>query len=576
MKISRYTQINFLRDEYLIQKDNYQKIVNTSCRKLIEEGEHLFRGILRKIDGGKLYVKVRIDSMQPRCNVSSLTCFIVPQNFRSKDCLDNVLYKDIKENAIFSFDFTPVKILKNEEEKEYATIIFSSFEVDVANKIQSYFDTICFFGTPEPPLEMLMNLFRYVVQNESNQLLDNDYNFDDSNLNIALFEKEFQSPIFIENQLKKRKSFIIQGPPGTGKSYQISRFIEHVVRDSSVLVIALTNRALMEIIKKEHIASLLEKKLIKKTALTTTEKNEVPQLEILKEVIPEKGCCHFASFYKASSSEILKSDISKYDYVIVDEASQAYLPMLAITLSLGNYQLFVGDIEQLPPVVELNSDQILQRNYQNIVNGLNTVSYYLSTFQLNETFRLPVLSAECTSHFYKYPIKSLNTNNFKFQLTLFNFNFDFTPGNFIIFTKIEKIKVPHVVIDIAMSLLKQLYFLDPSAKIAILSHTRKLTAEMSKRLITNDEINEKNKSNTVVETVHRIQGLTVDYSIFTINDFSPHCLDSNFFNVATSRASKGCIIIADNKYLHPEYSNCDVRVKLFLKKIIEKRFYVEI
>lgn len=84
------------------------------------------------------------------------------------------------------------------------------------------------------------------------------------------------------------------------------------------------------------------------------------------------------------------SEESAFDYVIMDEASQALYPMIAISFKLGGKVIWVGDQKQLSPIVLTNEDIINGNNWNSIVNGFNTLCYSsdYKSFLLKDTFRL--------------------------------------------------------------------------------------------------------------------------------------------------------------------------------------------
>ena len=51
--------------------------------------------------------------------------------------------------------------------------------------------------------------------------------------------------------------------------------------------------------------------------------------------------------------------------VIVDEASQAFLTMLAAANMLGKKNLWVGDVCQMPPIVKTSKDRIRKQTTNN-------------------------------------------------------------------------------------------------------------------------------------------------------------------------------------------------------------------
>ena len=144
----------------------------------------------------------------------------------------------------------------------------------------------------------------------------------------------------------------MQGPPGTGKTYQIANVCRELCsKGKSVLVTALTNRALMEVAEKDALYDMLSTGKIYKTSLTSDEANRLPKLQACKEPTASSGCVMLSTFYVSSRVATSVQQIRRFDVVIMDEASQALLAMFAATKLLGKKNIWVGDIEQLPPVV---------------------------------------------------------------------------------------------------------------------------------------------------------------------------------------------------------------------------------
>ena len=76
-----------------------------------------------------------------------------------------------------------------------------------------------------------------------------------------------------------------------------------------------------------------------------------------------------------------------------------------------------------------------------------------------------------------------------------------------------------------------------------------------------------NQKDLLIDTVSRIQGLTTDITIFVIpNSGYNHSLEKRLFNVATSRAKRHTIIIAD-KNIISSYLHMDDNVKIYLQKL---------
>ena len=122
---------------------------------------------------------------------------------------------------------------------------------------------------------------------------------------------------------------------------------------------------------------------------------------------PIKGELTLASFYVSSG---WTSEESVFDYVIMDEASQALYPMIAVSFKLGKKVIWVGDQKQLSPIVLTNEDIINGNNWNDIVNGFNTLcnSTDYKSFLLKDTFRLTKRGAECTGVFYDNLLNSVS------------------------------------------------------------------------------------------------------------------------------------------------------------------------
>ena len=122
--------------------------------------------------------------------------------------------------------------------------------------------------------------------------------------------------------------------------------------------------------------------------------------------------------------------------------------------------------------------------------------------------------------------------------------------------------------NVAFGLTERILKESPEAKIAILSKFKETVKELQKTFITKLH-SEGIPDNLKIETVDRIQGLTVDYTIFLIPNASvSYSLDSELFNVATSRASRCTIIVADRMILKNFMSD---EVRRFLLKINENK-----
>jgi superfamily I DNA and/or RNA helicase len=432
---------------------------------------------------------------------------------------------------------------KIEGSDKYFKAVYSIRETDLQKleKIKEFNNTIVYIGPSEPPLEMLKNLNGYTINHKDNEF----FNEEPQEAQHEVLPLNTTAPKDIIKMLDEDNRFVIQGPPGTGKSYLIANIAQELAsQNKSVLVTTLANKALLEVVEKEPLAYLLENNRLRKKALASEVHNRIPKLQELEDVIPQVGEVHFATYFSASGSKLLTdNNLKKYDCVIVDEASQAFLSFLAATLSLGQKQIFLGDVNQLPPVVELNKDKIKLRNYSSAIDGLRVISKFLKVYQLIDTFRLNHYSASCTSLFYTHRLNSKNDVNKLISLNIFNRTEELTPGTY--FISINNIDNLNLVTDLC----QQFYNIKPTEDKRIKSRTALLTHKVSdvQKLYKTMKLScNFTDERLVVDTVHRCQGMTVDFAIYYIPKSNIFAWDTALFNVATSRAKLINIIISDD------------------------------
>ena len=224
-------------------------------------------------------------------------------------------------------------------------------------------------------------------------------------------------PLRKEDYLNKIKaSFIshdlvvLQGPPGTGKTQLIAEICNVLcTQDNSILVTSLTNKALIEVAHKSPLSEKLADGKIYKTNLTSDEQHALPHLQCAQDFFATKGRLLLSTFYKSSGYAIPFKQM--FDYVIVDEGSQAFLATIGMARLLGKHTLVIGDTKQLPPITLLTESRISRMNYCQFIDGFKcvTTSSNGPIFQLSDTFRLGRNAAAHASLFYEEPLISASS-----------------------------------------------------------------------------------------------------------------------------------------------------------------------
>lgn len=575
MKYTRQEHSNFLEEELQAQTKAFNLKLNSSATFLLQEREELFVAQFLTFTDGEMILKFSAKRGLPRKG-DYLYCFTVPKELRDYRNWGEKTYGDlIKEKGNFTETVcvwqAPSKDKNGNLEKEFFIAGFRGVDLDFAVNISEAEKMILLLGPNKPPFEYIANLQKIVQTNNSenvNQILDQD--FQNSSWQPTLLDNQKDIPNFVLNQLTLSDQIILIGPPGTGKTYQIAEICKKLCeKEKSVLVTSLTNRALIEVVEKPALAEFLEAGKVFKTKVSTDEKKEIPQLQQTKEINPQPGNLVLSTFFIASNEATNITDNPPFDYVIVDEASQALLAMFGAAKLLGKKNIWIGDTRQLPPVVEINEDKVSKKNYGFLVDGLKALSNTPSIpiYQLIETYRLPKRGSDYTGIFYNNSLKSkakdirLSYPEMPNDVGVF---FNPQGGSTLIKIDLEVgNKKPRNALEIAKLLVINLLAVKEKVHISVLSNYIDTVKALQKSIYGSAD----NSKNLLIETVARIQGLTTDVTIFVIpNSGYNHSLEKRLFNVATSRAKRHTIIIAD-KNIIGSYPHVDEYVKTYLQRL---------
>ncbi len=570
MIISRIEYQRFLTTEIEKQKKEYEQTANTNALVLKNRGEVFVARYLTMQASGMAVFKVRNSDLMPRKNSFWTATIFNGQMASFKNWGDNSWIELCQSYQNIYSDAHCAWIAKSDD-PNFCLVGVKNLTIDFADKLEEG-QTIVAFGPQYPPLLYLINLNK-LVQDTQNTLISDVLYYDYSPIewNPQKVSKPNDLSSILKSTFEDCTYTIVQGPPGTGKTYRMAKFAAQLLSEGkSVLVTALTNQALMELVKKEDIAPYLQQGKVSKTSITIDERHEVPQLVGIKEnkCNATKGNLTLATFY-ISSGWAVDAKEQPFDYVIMDEASQALLPMIAATLKLGKKIVWVGDQNQLAPIVLTNEDIINDRHWSSIVKGFDTICNYRvnRSFMLVDSFRLTQRGAQCTGIFYDDKLNSVAD----YQKIPSNLSLLHKDGGPILVDMQLQVgdKMPANAIDYIINLVSQLRTENKDVEIAILAKFKDTVRQIQKSFVMNSltkEIPDKIK----IETVDRVQGLTVDYCIFLIPNASiRYSLDKALFNVATSRAKYNTIIIAD-KSIYRE--NMSEEVRKYLLKTQENKF----
>lgn len=568
MRYSREKHWKFLEQELKAQTEAFKQKLETSALFLLQEKEELFLAQFIKIEKGEMILRFPNTRGIPRQG-EYLYCFSIPKDLRNYKAWGRTTYGDlVKAKSNYS---EVVCIWQTpSEEKDFSIVGFRGIDAEFADEIQNGKDVILILGPNKPPYEYIANLQTTIQRTDNqaaNRILDHDF---------CLIE-HLPAPIdskkniveFILGQLTLQNTMIIQGPPGTGKTYLIAEICNQLcIEGKTVLVTALTNRALIEIAEKPALKQLLAEKRVLKTKLSIDEIKTLPELQGTRDVAPINGSLILSTFFITSSiaTEIL--DEPPFDFVIVDEASQSLLGMFSVAQILGHKNILIGDTKQLPPVTALSEDIIKRNEYYDLVDGLKALSNanILPFFQLTESYRLSNRAARYTSIFYNNRLKSkvVKIRNIGTELPSEVgkiFNSEGGPTLIKTAMPIGELR-PRNALIITTELVAYLLKYTPELNIAVLTYFVDTTKALQKSIFQTVGYHK----NLLIETVSRVQGLTTDVCIFVIPNTSYHrSLENRLFNVATSRSKLNTIIISDENII--KNSMADKLVLEYLKTL---------
>jgi hypothetical protein len=457
-------------------------------------------------------------------------------------------------------DIMPLYFRKSPD-TQYDYIVCGSIDMDMFNFINDCVNnkgkmlTVLLYDS-YPPTEYFDNLAYYThTHHDSEELLLKPQISYDEWQPEELAYSDTQPDIVSETvakTLKDENCCILQGPPGTGKSYTIATIVSSYLKQGlSVCVATMANTGLVELAKQAPLSKELADGKIFKTSLKADEAKSAVGLKAAKsDLVVPKGSLLCTTYYKLSSIIGVNSDGKPvdelFDLIVIEEASQAFLTTIVAFKSLGRQCLIVGDPMQLPPIVQ-GLGQKPEYDLWNVDVQCNGMSAYamgtdIKSFRIVTTFRLTQRSAELTKLFYSNNFRSVKKKYIDFNGlgekyfpseggVLYKFISGFVDQNYNARS-----------LAFITELVQTIEMHRPESSVAIISPFRETVKKLQSELQTDS----RKLKDFTVETIDRIQGMTVDYAVLYLPaGGSSFALDLRRFNVATSRSLSTTIIISD-------------------------------
>ena len=563
MIINRRKHWQFLEDELKAETEDFKKIYLATAISLLKISQEMYVAQFISFKDGEMIMQFPISRALPRKG-DFLVCMVLPPELQDYRNWGDRSYRDLYKARYNSTECVCIWHSPANDPR-YSLVGFSKVSVDFANYIKKTPNIVLTFAPQRPPIDYVMNLQKVVEDQYSKgvaSILDANYQAKDWEP-IPIRQDDVSG--FVYSQMALTETMILEGPPGTGKTYMIAELCAKLCAEGhSVLVTALTNRALMEIAEKPAVESLLGEHRIFKTNISMDEIRELSKLETLKSIAPMPGCLVMSTFYITSGYAAELTIEQPFDYVIMDEASQAIFPMFAASRKIGKRNLWVGDIHQLSPIVILNGNRITIGGYKHLIEGLKLLADNSTSpiYQLATAYRFGQRAANYTGVFYNDSLVAKESPKYNDLPSMFKI-LSKDGGPTLVLTDMPSGDcTPQFAIYIAAFIVDNIVKDNQDKEIAVLTCMKKTTRAL--QMAITQKV--RTRKNLLVDTVARVQGLTTDITIFFVPDYSYiRTLEPHLFNVATSRAREHTIIIADKYVL--DSTILDTKVRRFLERL---------
>jgi rRNA-processing protein FCF1 len=577
MIINNNKHINLIQDELIFQTNEFEKLLRKQAAKMFVD-KQLYLCRYQGYDEARGNIILRFDHKicyAPRKN-ETLQCFVSSTQDDNVKNWGGLTYENLRTNIATQFECRTVFFTY---ENDHTIVGFSGVKVEDVSKYER--NALVFLAPTDPPLQYLMNLVDFLkqVKPNSNSILALDIENPTWKPQPLIVDDSFISKLqtdFIENE-----TIIIQGPPGTGKTYLMALLCGALLKsDFRILVTALTNKALIELAEKEHLKTALEQGKVFKSALTADEsKNKKTKgLQSFKSLSKQQPPLLLTTYYIMSQIATKAGVDEHFDYIIIEEASQAFLSTFALAKKLGKKCIIIGDIKQLEPIFHKEYAPEDTNNYHWMICGLKAISFYLPNakqYILTDSYRLTENAIKGTNIFYGDVLKSKSDIKLPLDfsnLPLLKKYFNSYGGSSLVRFKLPEGRIPSLICsDFIVKQIDQIKQFDSKAEIAVLAFHKDSIRFLQKEIYSKCA----NTENVLIETIDRIQGLTTDFCIFFVSvEGVPFALQANRFNVATSRA-KLCTLIVSDESISLFYSLIDRNVKQYMLSLNDIHFIEE-
>lgn len=582
MYYTREKHKRFLDKELTAISEDYLRKLNTKATALLSENKVYVTQFIKLdlednthtdgssnvIGSGQLILRFRKDKGIPRKN-EYFTAVLLDKQMCLPKFWGDLSWGKLRSHQL---EYSEVHCVWHgkTDENGYLLCGFSGVSIEMSRYLSenNLEGCVVVLGPQAPPIEYYQNLIDIVSNDDPEVPAASILDFDKTSLNWnpKTINSDIKHIPDIITSLKVNEHLIFQGPPGTGKTHLMAGLVaELLTQNKSVLVTALTNRALIELAEKDSLKKHLDAGNVMKTNVSTDELTKCKNLCPIssKEVSCISGKLTLSTFYNTSGWAIHCYGNQPFDYVIMDEASQALLGMIAACKNLGEKVLWIGDQNQMQPIIMLSDETIARNDYYMLASGFQTLCDNIKcpSYILTETRRLLPRAAALTSTFYHVPIKSVANFDYKFKDAnkVYSHN---EGGSTILYQPMAPgRKDDYYSCRTVAEIVNEVLQVDKDLFVAVLAKFTDSVKMLQNCIIDKLGVHQ----NVLVDTVERVQGLTCDVCIFYIpNTMMAMSLERSLFNVATSRAKQLTVIVCDPSI---KTTICDNEVRKYIESL---------
>lgn len=372
------------------------------------------------------------------------------------------------ESELFLSDDAPVKLIVGSQEVEGYVIVCEDFEIilavdaDFGNSISSAFIAV-------EPWKLLESLNKRLNQISRNDKLVVKLLEEGPKLGRQPAKNIAKGQSLAKEKAKSSDITIIWGPPGTGKTHTMAEIaLDFMKQQKSILVVSHSNVSVDGVLNKvvQMLPAQKKKELLKQGKILRygfvrdeelekepyavsfnyvllnhpTEKEKMERLQKEKAKLKntgrfskereqvEKELKAIRKYLKdeekqaVKKAQIVSTTISKvyadkmfegkkYDVVMFDEVSMAYIPQIICAASHAESKFIcVGDFYQLAPIVQADKNDVLKKDifsYLNITDGALKIYGHPWLVMLDEQRRMhPDIAAFSNQYMYHKQLKN--------------------------------------------------------------------------------------------------------------------------------------------------------------------------